>query len=266
MHYTIENFINYCDGMNIAMETEDYNTKLNRKDILKQLNQFARKYPKKDWYVSFKAALVLYGIETESNDIDLYGTPEFCDYLIRKGFHHVPAPYGGHRITITDRIEIFDDVNFQYTKLNMVDGINVATLDDIEAFYQKMNRPKDQETLRKIREYRKSESLLNEIIAFNQKLNGMEYIICTDDGKVITEVSSDDFANHYRLLSPSEFEKRNGGICWDYVVYEAWYFKKNFPKVKFKTFFNVFDDGKTCPTHDSIKIVRHGNRIRSCKI
>jgi hypothetical protein len=152
--FTLEAFINWCDDMMIVLESEEYETKLNRKDIIKLLKWFSRKYDTKDWYVSFKAALVLYGVEKETNDVDLCGTPALCKELVRKGFTTVSALYDSYRITITDRIEMFDDKDFHHTKFNNIEGINVATLDDIESFYKKMNRDKDQETLRKIKEYK----------------------------------------------------------------------------------------------------------------
>ena len=89
---------------------------------------------------------------------------------------------------------------------------------------------------------------LNDIIGFNAQTNVMEYII-PNDGNIIYKVTSDDFVNHYRLLTPNEFKKWNGGVCWDYVVYEADYFKKHFNNVKFETYFHCFIDGKTNPTH-----------------
>ena len=87
----------------------------------------------------------------------------------------------------------------------------------------------------------------DDIVAFNKMLNEYEYII-PNKGNIITRVTLESW-NKYYLLTPSEFEKYHGGICWDYVVYETFYFKKYFSGVKFETYFQVVDDGKNYPSH-----------------
>lgn len=98
---------------------------------------------------------------------------------------------------------------------------------------------------------------LDDIIRFNAQMNVMEYII-PNDGNIIYKVTSDDFINRYRVLTPNEFKKWNGGVCWDYVVYEADYFKKHFKNVKFETYFHCFIDGKTNPTHTFLLFYLNG--------
>ena len=87
----------------------------------------------------------------------------------------------------------------------------------------------------------------DDIVAFNNMLNEYEYII-PNKGNIITRVTLESW-NKYYLLTPSEFEKYHGGICWDYVAYETFYFKKYFSGVKFETYFQVVDDGKNYPSH-----------------
>ncbi|MCK9198719.1 MAG: hypothetical protein M0P49_03870, partial [Bacilli bacterium] len=58
---------------------------------------------------------------------------------------------------------------------------------------------------------------LNEVIKLNKKLNEYEYGFIVD-GKI-----TDDFENFwrdYRTISPKDFEKNKGGVCWDYVEYQ----------------------------------------------
>lgn len=43
------------------------------------------------------------------------------------------------------------------------------------------------------------------------------------NGKVQNVPSSEYFDKHYRLLSPDEFEKYGGGVCWDYVEFMEGY-------------------------------------------
>jgi hypothetical protein len=105
-----------------------------------------------------------------------------------------------------------------------------------------------------------SKTSLEEIIRFNQELNMYEYII-PNNGNPIIEIKREDFDNYYRMLSPQEFNKYKGGVCWDYVTYEAYYFKRNFPDIKFKSYYHigVDTDGST-PTHTFI-VFKYGNKF-----
>lgn len=89
---------------------------------------------------------------------------------------------------------------------------------------------------------------LDAVIEFNKKLNNMEYIIVTKNKKIITKIKAKDFDN-YETLNPTEFIKYNGGICWDYVMYEAYCFSKYFRNIKYKTFFVCNYNKKSNPTH-----------------
>ena len=87
---------------------------------------------------------------------------------------------------------------------------------------------------------------LNDVVNFNYKTNKMEYII-TKNGRHIIDIKASDFLNHYVSLTPNEFVKYGGGVCWDYVPYEAKYFKSN--KIKYDTFYVCLVDDNTNPTH-----------------
>lgn len=58
-----------------------------------------------------------------------------------------------------------------------------------------------------------------------------------------------DWDKYLVVQSPERLEKSMVGVCWDCVSYEAWYFRKNFPDVKFKTYYMQFFNGEDCPTH-----------------
>jgi hypothetical protein len=91
------------------------------------------------------------------------------------------------------------------------------------------------------------DSILDEIKKFNKLLNSYKYGI-PKNGK-IGNTSAEDFYKNYRLESIQEFEKNKGGVCWDFVYYEDYYFKKNFKGVPTKLFYIIIDDNKNCPTH-----------------
>lgn len=84
---------------------------------------------------------------------------------------------------------------------------------------------------------------MEEIIHLNDRLNGFKYGFRSDDG------ISDEYLSDYRVLSPVKFERARGGVCWDFAVYQADYFRKNFPSVPFTMWYVIFDVGPYWPTH-----------------
>ena len=93
-----------------------------------------------------------------------------------------------------------------------------------------------------------SESVFDKILKLNDRLNDYEYMI-PNNSNPITHIKNDDFIKYYVLLSPNEFEKYKGGICWDYVEYEAMYFRAKYPNIKFETYYQVIDNRNDNPTH-----------------
>ena len=93
-----------------------------------------------------------------------------------------------------------------------------------------------------------SESVFDKILKLNDRLNDYEYMI-PNNSNPITHIKNDDFIKYYVLLSPNEFEKYKGGVCWDYVAYEAMYFRAKYPNIKFETYYQVIDNRNDNPTH-----------------
>lgn len=93
-------------------------------------------------------------------------------------------------------------------------------------------------------------TLLN-ISKFNYEMNYMSYQLRNKYYQLDRIRGKSDFDKYYRLLTPQEFIKYGGGVCWDYVVYQAYYFKKFYPGVKFYTFYHqtVHEDPNDAPTH-----------------
>ena len=93
-----------------------------------------------------------------------------------------------------------------------------------------------------------SDSIFDKILKLNDRLNNYEYMV-PNNGNPITHIKNDDFVKYYILLSPNEFEKYKGGVCWDYVEYEAMYFRAKYPNIKFETYYQVIDNRNDNPTH-----------------
>lgn len=93
-------------------------------------------------------------------------------------------------------------------------------------------------------------TLLN-ISKFNYEMNYMNYQLRNKYYQLDRIRDESDFDKYYRLLTPQEFIKYGGGVCWDYVVYQAYYFKKFYPGVKFYTFYHqtVHEDPNDALSH-----------------
>jgi energy-coupling factor transporter ATP-binding protein EcfA2 len=105
----------------------------------------------------------------------------------------------------------------------------------------------DEDWSKPIKETFDFDKTMNDIIQFNQDISCMKNSMMAKSGKPVD--NNANYAKLYNLLTPKEFIKYNGGACWDYVAYEAYYFKMNFPNIKFKTFCAVFDRVGEFQTH-----------------
>jgi hypothetical protein len=90
---------------------------------------------------------------------------------------------------------------------------------------------------------------LEKIKVFNKELAQYEYIVVNKDGSIINQIKQNSFKD-YLTLSPNQFKKYKGGICWDYVAYEYSYFKSHFSNTKIKSFFfAIVKDNMITDTH-----------------
>ena len=92
---------------------------------------------------------------------------------------------------------------------------------------------------------------LKDIIKFNKYMNKTFLYGLAINGVIDKKrnTTGEDYDKLYKFASPTQFEKQNGGVCWDYVTYEADYFSKNFPNIKYTAYYVVFDDKDNFPTH-----------------
>ena len=78
---------------------------------------------------------------------------------------------------------------------------------------------------------------LDYIKELNTKLNKYPYYF--DESNIGT----------YKVATPSQFRSKKKGMCWEYVGYEAYYFSKYFPNIKYTTYFIMMADNNGFPSH-----------------
>ena len=95
-----------------------------------------------------------------------------------------------------------------------------------------------------------NKNVLNRIIEFNRALNGYQYGLSRHGEQIMKQnTTGEDYDMYYRVASPKQFEKQNGGICWDFATYEAHMFSTKFKNIKYKTYYVVFDIPPYYPSH-----------------
>ncbi len=109
-----------------------------KKDIIAALESTL--LPHDSYWVLMGAALVLYGIKHETNDIDLGCKEDLFIELINNGYVPCISSSGKKRIDYSSTIHIYDDWNCNTC---FIEGFNVATLDCIIENKKTFGRKKD---------------------------------------------------------------------------------------------------------------------------
>ena len=92
------------------------------------------------------------------------------------------------------------------------------------------------------------DKILHKMLKFNKELNKYEYIIPIEGETPIYFIKYDSYEKYYKYRTPEWFKKNHGGICWDYVQYEADWIDRNIPGLMYKTYF-VTDHAERPTTH-----------------
>lgn len=95
-----------------------------------------------------------------------------------------------------------------------------------------------------------ADSMMDKVLEFNRRMNKFKYGLAVNGIiDASRNTSGSDFDKLYHFANPAQFEKQDGGICWDFVTYEADYFKKNIPEIKFTCWYVIFNAAPNYPTH-----------------
>jgi len=117
-------------------ESEQYETKLTKRECLNYLKDFSKIIYKDDFIVGSSCALFFHGVIDGCNDIDMEVTQEAGKKLINMGYKKELAPeqpeeIPTYRITINDRVECFNRSDVKYRKYIVFEGYKFETLDSL---------------------------------------------------------------------------------------------------------------------------------------
>lgn len=204
--------------------------------IVKNAGKGARFYAHVNWngstggheFIILNHANRVYIVDPQSGYMD--------DINAKRSDSYFDINYGNSYICRLDDKEINTDI-IKYNNMKYLTKWN----EDIDIPYMRAHNMLDESA--KVND-------MTRIVALNNELNDYQYGLSRDNQKIKKQnTTSEDYDKHYRVATPAQFVKQNGGICWDFATYEASVFKKQFPNIKFKTYYIVFDAAPYYPTH-----------------
>lgn len=129
---------------------------MNSQEIKKRLNIL--NYDKREYWILAGAAMVLYGIKSETPDIDLGCSSKMADELEE---HYTPVilPDGTRRFLIESNIEIFE--NWLSGTVDQLDGFPIVSIDGLIMMKQELGREKDFLDIARIQNYLTKQNISN---------------------------------------------------------------------------------------------------------
>ena len=122
-----------------------------RSEIVKKVKKLFGYANNNEYWLITGAAMVMYGIRTQTFDIDIGCTKEFFQELQNKGYSVIKKEGYPDRIQIDTYVEVLEGV--EVTKIEYIEGLPVSAIADIIEFKKKLNREKDKEDLLRIESY-----------------------------------------------------------------------------------------------------------------
>ena len=119
---------------------------MNKEEIIKSIEKY--KLNKSRFVVIAGAAMVFHGIKTIAKDIDISCDEEYCDFLLNSyDCKYERTNELGNPAYFIDNIFNFG-VSFMPKEIDIIDGIQVASIKDIYKLKKMLNRNKDKEDIK----------------------------------------------------------------------------------------------------------------------
>ena len=122
---------------------------MNKEEYLKKLDEL--KLDKNSYCIIASGSMLMHGLTDTCNDIDIKVTEELFNELLDK-YHMKQSDRYDYVYELSDDIDV-NCRNFTHDNIEFVDGYPVEKLEVNLKWMLENNRPKDQEKIRKIKEY-----------------------------------------------------------------------------------------------------------------
>jgi len=123
---------------------------MEKREMLSRLREFP--YDAGEYWLVAGGAMVLYGLRSETADIDLGCSTSLADRLAADGWPCTIMDGGARHFCCGDEIEIFE--NWRFDRIVSVEGVPVLSLDGLAEMKRMLGREKDLRDLKLINEYR----------------------------------------------------------------------------------------------------------------
>ena len=112
---------------------------LNKENAIKIIEDI--NLPLNEYWVTSGAALVIHGVKSATNDVDLGCTTKLLEELIEAGHQYKIEDDGLRTFTMNDSVELFE--NWFVSKIEIVEGIPVGSIESIKKQKMLLGREKD---------------------------------------------------------------------------------------------------------------------------
>lgn len=122
---------------------------MNKKDIVFRIKNSV--LIGEEFWVIMGAALVLYGIKDQTNDIDIGCSIKSFDKLIKEGYPLKTSRSGKRKIQLEEKISVYED--WKTDEIISIEGIPVADISSIIRDKKNLAREKDLQDIRLINDF-----------------------------------------------------------------------------------------------------------------
>mgnify|MGYP007056155195 CR=1 FL=1 len=139
-------------------------------------------------------------------------------------------------------------------------GMDWEKWESLKPYLDEKDKDEDQnhyhESVHTSKDFKRVKKTCEELV---EHLDEFKYGIPRKDGKIHHVKSAKDYEQNYHSLTPDEFVKYGGGVCWDYVEYEEKWLKEH--DIECRKFYIITETPPNYDTHTIVVVSFEGKHI-----
>ena len=125
---------------------------MNKVEIIKIMKDY--NFDINEYAIISSAAMVLHGIKKSTKDIDIYVSPNYYEYLLKKYNCKYERINKGTKIYYIDDVINFG-INYKPNKIELINGLAISSIEDIVLLKESLKREKDIKDIKLIKEFKR---------------------------------------------------------------------------------------------------------------